>query len=234
MKKIIISFILILLFTSCATSNYVTKDTISKILKKNVEVWTLDECNEIINFYTSGNISNQLLTVGYVNPKVKIKSTLLNTLSIKAIAKKEVIEKRLSENDYYKILKSYLIEFTNFTYDEKLNKIVETGSDSLKGYSFKMYFENISSPYEPIFLEDGYSYFFLENMNGEFSRVMNVSGLFVEDYFQLDGYLNAIITFSPFTENGKPIFNSKDLNENYKIVFNGLQTEPITISWKVM
>lgn len=234
MKKILISFFLILIISSCATLKYVNKDSISKILIKNAESWTLEECNKVLNFYTISNISNLLLNVGPINQKVVIKAMLLNTISIQAIAKKEMIEKRLGEKAYFQILKSYLDDFTNFTFDEKLNKIVESDSNFTKGYSFKIYFENISDPFEPIFLEDGYSYFFLENMNGDFSRVINVKGLFVEDYFQLDGYLNAIITFSPFSENDKRIFESKDLNEDYKLVFNGLQIEPIIIYWKVL
>jgi len=82
-------------------------------------------------------------------------------------------------------------------------------------------------------LEDGYSYFFLENLKGEFSRVTEVTGLFVEDYFQLDGYLEAVITYSLFSSSGKRIFNSNTLNESYKLIFNGLQKEPIIIRWNV-
>ncbi len=89
----------------------------------------------------------------------------------------------------------------------KLLKLIQI---LLRVIAFKIYFENISDPYQPIFLEDGYSYFFLENAKGEFSRVTEVTGLFVEDYFQLDGYLDAIITFSPFSAGGKRLFETKD------------------------
>ena len=68
-------------------------------------------------------------------------------------------------------------------------------------------------------------------MKGEFSRVTKVTGLFVEDYFQLDGYLDAIITFSPFSTTGKLLFAEKDLNESYMLIFNGLQSDPIGIKW---
>ncbi|MBK8945187.1 MAG: hypothetical protein IPM32_07940 [Ignavibacteriae bacterium] len=231
MKNLFISFILIFLITSCAISKFVSKESISKIIIKDAENWSIEECDKILNYYSCSNMEAPILNV---NPKVKIKVLLLNINSVKAIARKEVIEKRLLENEYFQILSNYLNEFTNFSYDEKLKKIVENNSDSLKGFSFKMYFENMSSPFEPIFLEDGYSYFFLENMNGNFSRITNVKGLFVEEYFQLDGYLNAIITFSQFDQNGKRIFNSSDLNEDYKIVFNGFQSNPINISWKVL
>jgi hypothetical protein len=156
---------------------------------------------------------------------------LLNKATIKAMSRKEVIEKRLKPEEYYKILNSYLTDFTSLKYDKNRKEIIEASPDFNKGYCFKVYFENISDPYRPIFLEDGYSYFFLENQIGEFSRVTEVTGLFVEDYFQLDGYLDAIITFSPFSNTGKQMFNSKDLNQSYRLVFNGLQNDSIVIQW---
>jgi hypothetical protein len=70
-------------------------------------------------------------------------------------------------------------------------------------------------------------------MNGEFSRVTEVAGLFVEDYLQLDGYLDVVITFSPFSSIGKRLFNSNTLNESYKLVFNGLQEDPIIVQWQL-
>ena len=229
MKKHFLSFLAVFLFvSSCSTVNNVYKRNIVKILPKEAITWDLAECNKILNFYTSHNSVNG---IGTVNQTVSIDALLLNKTSIKAIARKEVIEKRLDPNDYYSILNEYLMEFTSFSYNFSTGEIIESDSNFTKGYTFKIFFENISDPYQPIFLEDGYSYFFLENMDGEFSRVTQVTGLYVEDYFQLDGYLDAIITFSPFSTIGKRLFEEKNLNESYKLVFNGLLEEPISIKW---
>lgn len=228
---ILISLSFILLFVGCSATNYVYKNRIAKILPYDANSWTLDECNKILKFYTSDNSTNQIFKSSPVNQKVIIKALLLNKTSIKAMARKEVIEKRLDKEEFYIILDNYLQEFTSLKYNYETGKIIEADTNFINGYSFKIYFENISQPYQPIFLEDGYSYFFLENMKGEFSRVTKVTGLFVEDYFQLDGYLDAIITFSPFSTNGKLLFADKDLNESYVLVFNGLQDDPIGIKW---
>lgn len=226
-----ILFLIAFLLSACSTTTYVSKKKLLKILPQNVQSLSLEDCNKILDFYTSGNITNQIFNNGPINQKVMIKALLLNEISIKAMSRKEVIEKRLDKTEYYNILNLYLKDFTSLTYNGKTNQIEEADPKFTKGYSFKIHFENISDPYEPIFLEDGYSYFFLENMKGEFSRVTNVSGLFVEDYFQLDGYLDAVITFSPFSNDGTRIFEQKDLNESYKLVFNGLQNEPIIVKW---
>jgi hypothetical protein len=164
-------------------------------------------------------------------PNVFIRVLPLNKIVVTAIARKEVIEKRLDENEFILILKNYLEAYSSFTIDTIAGKIVEMDSTFSKGYSFKVFLENMTDPFEPIFLEDGYSYFFLENIKGSFSRITEVTGLYAEDYIQLDGYLNVIITFSPFAANGKRIFDSKDLNETYRMVFNGLQKEPIILQW---
>ncbi|MCB0753541.1 MAG: hypothetical protein KDC52_18865 [Ignavibacteriae bacterium] len=224
---------LIFLLTSCITPTYVNQKEIIKILPKDAVSWNLEECNEILDFYTTDNLPKNLFQKAPINQKVYIKILLLNKSTVKAMSRKEMIEKRLDEEDYYTILKNYLKVFTSLKFDESRNEIIEADSNFTNGYAFKIYFENISDPYEPIFLEDGYSYFFLENMKGDFSRVTNVTGLFVEDYFQLDGYLTAILNFSPFAENGKRIFEAKDLNESYKLVFNGLQLDPIVIQWNI-
>lgn len=234
MIKQILPFILtLLIFFGCSTTKYVDTKKLEKFYKHNPLSWNLDECNKILDFYTSNNFNNLMFNKGPINQDVIIKALLLNSTSVQALSRKEMIEKRLSEKDYYEILNAYLTDFTSLKYDASQKKIVEADSSFNRGYSFKMYFENITDPFRPILLEDGYSYFFLENLKGEFSRVTYVTGLFVEDYFQLDGYLDAIITFSPFSNNGKRLFESKDLNNSYKLVFNGLQTEPIIIEWNL-
>lgn len=234
MKKILLA-ILILSFTliSCSSINYVNKKIVADIFPKDAVDWSLEECNKILTFYTADNLSNHIFQKAPLNQKVFIKALLLNESVVKAMSRKEVIEKRLKPEEYYDILANYLTQFTSLKYDKKRNEIIEADPNFTKGYSFKIYFENVSDPYQPIFLEDGYSYFFLENAKGEFSRVTEVSGLFVEDYFQLDGYLDAIITFSPFSADGKRLFETKDLNESYRLVFNGLEDDSIVIQWMV-
>lgn len=232
-KQIIPFTLFIIILTSCSTVKYVDTKILENYYRNNPLTWSLKECNSILDFYTSDNMINLVFNKGPINPDVIIKALLLNSTSLKALSRKEMIEKRLDEKDYYQILNTYLTEFTSLKYDESQNKIVEADSNFNKGYSFKMYFENITDPFRPILLEDGYSYFFLENLSGEFSRVTAVTGLFVEEYFQLDGYLDAIITFSPFSNNGKKLFDSKDLNESYMLVFNGLKDEPIIIYWNL-
>ncbi len=233
MKSLIVILVVTLLFGSCSTTTFVNKKEIIKILAKDAASWTLDECNQILDFYTAENLANNPFQASPINQKVFIKALCLNKTVIKATARKEVLEKRLAPNDYYVLLKKYFTDLTNLTFDETRNEIIETDSGLRNGYSFKIYFENISDPFEPIFLEDGYSYFFLENMKGDFSRVTGVTGLFVEDYFQLDGYLTAVVKFSPFSTNEKRLFDAVDLNESYKLVFNGLQREPIVIQWNL-
>jgi hypothetical protein len=232
MKKILsILLVVTFLLFSCTSLTHIDKQKIDSILPKDASEWSLEECNKILLFYTASNSSNLIFKSTPVNRIVFIKALLLNKTSVKALTRKEVIEKRLDDIEYYPILETYLKEFTSLTYDNSRKEIIEADSNFSKGYSFKIYFENISNPYKPIFLEDGYSYFFLENMNGEFSRVTEVSGLFVEDYFQLDGYLDAIITFSPFSTIGKRLFDDKNLNESYKLVFNGFRDDSIGVEW---
>lgn len=232
-KQILLFTLIFIILSSCSAVKYVDTKKLETFYKNDPLTWNLKECNSILDFYTSDNLNNLLFNKGPINQDVIIKALLLNSTSVKALSRKEMIEKRLDKNDYYQILNSYLTEFTSLKYDASQNKIVEADSNFNKGYSFKMYFENITDPFRPILLEDGYSYFFLENLSGEFSRVTAVTGLFVEAYFQLDGYLDVIITFSPFSNSGKFLFESKDLNESYRLVFNGLKDEPIIIYWNL-
>ena len=232
-KQILPSILIVLIFIGCSSVKYVETKKLEKFYANDPLTWSLEECNTILNFYTSNNMNNLMFNQGPLNQDVIIKVLLLNSTSVKALSRKEMIEKRLDETDYYQILNSYLGDFTNLKYDESQKRIVEADSNFNKGYSFKMYFENVTDPFRPILLEDGYSYFFLENLKGEFSRVTAVTGLFVEDYFQLDGYLDAIITFSAFSKNGRKLFDSKDLNESYRLVFYGLKNDAITIEWNL-
>lgn len=232
-KKLLLILFITFGFYNCASINLAYKKVINKIVEKDAAIWTLDECEKIIKFYQNDNITNKIFNSGPGKLKIFIKAMPLNITTVKAMSRKEVINKRLKEAEFYDIFDNYLRQFTSFMYDANSNRIIEADSNFSKGYTFKFFFENISDPYEPIFLEDGYSYFFLENTAGEFSRVTEVTGLFVEDYFQLDGYLDAVVTFSPFSASGKRLFIEKDLNESYNLVFNGIQTESIYIKCKI-
>jgi hypothetical protein len=233
MKRNLILIICFLTVNSCTVTKVVNSSFVENILLKNPTFWSLDDANTLIKFYTIDNVGNQLFDSSPMNQKVLIRATLLNEYSLSAMARKEIIEKRLDDSLFHTIINNYLKSYTNMVYDKLTNKYFEVDSNFSNGYSFKLFMENISNPFEPIFLEDGYSYFFLENMNGEFSRVTEVTGLFVEDYLQLDGYLDVVITFSPFSSIGKRLFNSNTLNESYKLIFNGLQEDPIIVQWQL-
>ena len=235
MKKIIqlILFFLIILFLSgCSSTKYVSSSDLTPNLSKSFNTLSIDDCNKIINFYSLSNNRKNILSVMDKKPQVVINALPLNKNVILALSRKEAIEKRLNKQEYLERLKDLLESYTSFTIDTVSMKIVPSDSIFTAGYSFKLYLENQTEPYHPIFLEDGYSYFFLENMKGKFSRIIEVTGLYAEDYIQLDGYLNVVITFSPFATDGTKLFKNKDLDQDYKLVFNGLQDESITLTWK--
>lgn len=233
MKVLHLSLVFFLFAVNSCTNPKIVNTSQLNFLNKDAYQWSLEECQKIIDFYTVDNTGGELFKSGLTDQKVYIRSMPLNTATIKAISRKEVIEKRLKADDYYSILNNYLKIYMDYKYDSEAKRIAAIDETFSKGYVFKIFFENISDPYEPIFLDEGYSYFFLENPQGEFSRVTEVTGLYVEDYFQLDGYLNTIITFSPFSSSGKKMFSSSDLNQSYKLVFNGLQKTPIIIEWQL-
>lgn len=233
MKAILItSLFIFILLPGCSTTKILNSKQIN-FLSKDAAGWTLEQCHTLIDFYSIDNSGGDIYQAKLMNQNVYVRALLLNVNSIMALSRKEVIEKRLDTNEYYNILNTYLSEFLNMNYDISKGKIIDTSEGFNRGYTFKIYFENISDPYEPIFLPDGYSYFFLENLDGVYSRVSEVSGLYVEDYFQLDGYLNAIITFSPFSDAGRRLFKNKVLNESYRLVLNGLQRNPIILKWNL-
>ena len=103
-------FLLALIFflISCITPTYVNQKEIIKILPKDAVTWNLEECNEILDFYTTDNLPKNLFQKAPINQKVYIKILLLNKSTVKAMSRKEMIEKRLDEEDYYTILKNYL------------------------------------------------------------------------------------------------------------------------------
>ena len=230
--KFVLLFHLVLFLISCSSAKYVSSSDLGPSFLKNFSTLSIKDCNTIINYYSLSNNSKNILSVMNKRPQIVINTLPLNKNVILALSRKEAIEKRLNAEEYKERLKDLLESYTNFTLDTITMKIVPSDSIFTAGYSFKLYLENQTDPYRPIFLEDGYSYFFLENMSGKFSRIIDVTGLYVDDYIQLDGYLNVVVTFSPFATDGTKLFKRKDLDESYKLVFNGLQNKPIILSWK--
>ena len=230
--KIILLFLLILLLSGCSIQKYILSSKLNPNLLSSFYTLSIDDCNKIINFYLLSNNKKNMLSVLDKKPQVVINALPLNKNVILALSRKEAIEKRLNKQEYLERLKDLLESYTSFTIDTVSVKIVPSDSIFTAGYSFKLYLENQTEPYHPIFLEDGYSYFFLENMKGKFSRIIEVTGLYAEDYIQLDGYLNVVITFSPFATDGTKLFKNKDLDQDYKLIFNGLLDKPITLTWK--
>ncbi len=226
-------FTLIILFSSsCSSIKQVLKPGIKSYLLNDFSSWSKDDCISIIQYYALTNNETSILTIAEKKPQIVINALPLNKNVILALVKKEAIEKRYNNDEYKNRLKDYLESYTSFTLDTVNMKIIESDSNFYSGYSFKLYLENKTDPFSPIFLEDGYSYFFLENMQGKFSRIIEVTGLYAEDDIQLDGYLNVVVTFSPFATDGTRLFNNKDLIESYRLVFNGLQRKPIVLEWK--
>lgn len=221
----------------CTSVKKVTKGEIEKIINRPSSQWTVEDCNTIIDFSscsnTGGYWSNDM-AMKFSGNDVFIRAVRLSIPSIEAMAAKEAILKRLSKEEYTANLKYLLEEYTNHTYniekDSIERKIIH--EDSLKGMSFKVYFQNATDPYRPIDVEEGYEYFFLENYKGEFSRIREISGDYAENHFFLADYLNVTITFSRFTDDGIEIFDDDTFLEGYKLVFNALQDDPIVIEWK--
>ncbi len=228
LKPFLFIFVFLLL-TSCSLTKYVFKSNFYDVLNKSSSTWTIKECKEIIQHYSLSTGKSNIFST---KTDVKIEALPLNKTVVLVLARKEAIEKRLNNQEYKNRLKDLLEAYTSFTIDTISMKVIPSESNFTNGYSFKLYLENTTDPFRPIFLDDGYSYFFLENKEGKFSRIIEVTGLYAEDYIQLDSYLNVVVTFSPFATDGTRLFKNKDLSEAYKLVFNGLQDKPITLEWK--
>ncbi|MBU1095089.1 MAG: hypothetical protein KKB34_01300 [Bacteroidetes bacterium] len=222
---------------SCSSSSYISKTDVNLILAKNSFEWTLEECQTIINFNTVSNYGqyfSKSLAIESMSASVFVTAIPLTENVIKAHARKEAIQKRLSELDHISVLKNYYEMYTSYKFsykqDEKLLEI--TRSDTIKGLSFNVVFENQTSPYRPIEIKDGYEYFFLENPSGQFARVTEISGRYAETDFYLTDFLNVIITFSPKTDDGALLFNPAIATENYKLILNGIDEKPIILNWQ--
>lgn len=233
-----ILIVLAISIVSCSPVKKVSKAGIEEILANSSAVWTVEECNAIINYSSCSNIedywSNDLART-LSTYDVFINAVRLDKTSIQALVRKEAILKRISHKDYLDRLTFYLEDYTNYLYDTTTGRVVSKNisEDSLKGLSFKIRFNNATDPYRPIDIEEGYEYFFLENTNGEFSRIVEISGDYADHHFFLSDYLSVIVTFSRFTDDGKTLFVNDSYEEGYKLVFNALDNDPIIIDWKL-
>lgn len=235
--KISFLFLAIIFFASCSSSKIVTTAKFEKIISKPVEQWTYEDCNNIVLKYSSFNqkgYDNKYVNVTDNGAKVFIRAVPLNENVIQAKIKKEAIIRRYKEEDYKNRLKEELEIYTNKTLNmEDGSMILKEGIERFQydKMSFEVVFENISEPREPIEIEFASEGFFLENANGDFSRVVEMSGYYVEDYFVLIDKLKAVITFSIYDDNGKSIFYGDNIKKGYRLVFNGFQPEPVVVEW---
>ena len=222
----------------CSAVTIGPKDTSTDILSKKVETWTLEECNSVVKSYTLFNkkgYQEKVAVRSYKVVDVYIRATPYNKNVICAMTRKEAIQRRLPIAEFRKRLKKELESYTNYTLNPDTGDILsrqEIGGKLLNEYSFMVYFENISMPHRNVEVYRADEGFFLENEAGEFSRVIEISGYYVDDFFILDSPLNTIITFSSLTDDGKNLFPEKTELQNHRLVFNGLQTKPIVIEWK--
>ncbi len=230
-------FIISLLSTGCTGAKKVSANSINKIAVKFANDWTVEDCNLIIamssvsnkDHYISGSIAYELS-----GTDVFISAMPMTDLTIKAIAKKQALLKRLTDTDLNQLLKDYFHDYTNYEYIPEKDSLIKRDipQDSLKGLTFQVVFQNNTDPYRPIILERGYDYFFLENTAGDYARVVEISGRYAETDFYLTDYLGVNITFSRTSDNGKPVIDSMLMLTDFKLVFNGLDDDPVELEWK--
>lgn len=228
----------ILLISGCSPVKQAAKVSIEDILLKPSSEWTVEECDEIINYSTCSNIENYWtndIARTFSTYDVFIEAVRLDKISIQALVRKEAVLKRIPHKDYIDRLRFYIEDYTNYTYDTTSGKVSKKNisEDSLKGPSFKLKFINATDPYRPIDVEDGYEYFFIEDSRGDFARVVEISGDYADNHFFLADYLSVIITFSRTSDDGKVLFKDDNYDRGYMLVFNALDSNPIKIEWKV-
>jgi hypothetical protein len=235
-KLIFLLVIFSFLIFNCSTTKNISPKKLNKILKTNSEEWTRQDCESVIKGFTQSNLINyeqNIVSLSYLSKKVFIKATPLNLNVIQAKARREAIDRRLNKEQYYQILIEKLEFFTNLSLNTETGELLspDLQDDIKKEFSFDVYFENISDPHQVIELEGAYDGFFLENKDGNFGRVVGITGYFADEYFILDGTLQVTITFSCIDDKGKDLFPSGEEIKEYSLVFNGLESKPIVMKW---
>jgi hypothetical protein len=228
-KLITVAVTVIVICSGCGQTAPITSVRLNDILSKPFTSWTTEECDNIIKLSTLSNSTGMNADEFYDD--VYIKATKIDVISIPALVRKEAILQRMSKRDFINRLKFYLEEFTNYTYDTSLAIITDKAltGNPLKGWAFQITFENVSNPYRMIDLEEGYAYFFLENNEGAFARVVEVSGDFADNHFYLGDYLRVFVIFSRTMDDGTLLFPNEKYIKDYKLIFNGLQDTPIVL-----
>ncbi|RME01269.1 MAG: hypothetical protein D6814_01825 [Calditrichaeota bacterium] len=226
---------------ACAsTSQNINKKAFRQALSKPVEAWTLEECEAVIHRYT---VTSQrwgpavASEFGQGGKSIYIRAMPFTREVVKAIVRKEAIQRRFSLQQFYQRLKEDLESFTNFTVDPQSHKIIKKSPDAqnyLNEYTFQVYFSNISDPYRTIYVYRAEEGFFLQRDDGKFTRVIDFSGTDSDPYFTLYNDIYTMVTFSAFTDNGERLeFNEKTI-PHFKLVFTSFQKEPIELKWAEM
>ncbi len=234
-------FLSAIFFSSCGTTQKLTWKEFSDVLQKSPETWSIEECNAVINAFTSfykQGVAEKNASSRYDSQiKIYASATPLNKYVISARERKKAIQRRLSDVVFRERLKEELERYTNLSLDLKNKNLVMKDSANQKlpsNYSFLVYFENISNPYHSIEIDRADEGFFLENSKGDFSRVTAIVGNYINDEFILANDMEAIITFSAFTDEGTRLFPSGTPEDGYRLVFNGLQKDPVIIDWGIV
>ncbi|MCF8241684.1 MAG: hypothetical protein K9J16_09885 [Melioribacteraceae bacterium] len=230
----VIITLFVILMSGCSADGKLSQSELKEIALKPFFEWNIEDCSGIIAEYKRTNVENRS-TTNLSDVDVVVSAIPMNLEVIKAMTMKETLLKRLSNEECEHRLKIYLEEYTNYTYLLEEKQIVPKptpDSASMKGFSFEVIFENITDPYHPIEILNGYEYFFLENSDGKFSRVAEISGKYVDQDFYLDGFLTVHISFSPFTDEGELIFPDQKKLSGTKLIFNAISQKPIEIEWE--
>lgn len=229
----LLAFALVLL--ACTASKKVSQEAVNKIMTKNPENWSMEECESILRAWTQSTWKTDPNATYPVSSSksVSITATPLNLDVISALARQEALNRRLSVSEFRSQFKEQLENYTGLTIDTISGKIKtrKLPPEYKKEFSFMVSFENISYPHRTIEIDGAYEGFFLENEAGEFGRVTGISGYYADEYFVLDGTLQVTITFSQLTDEGKDLFPDENGSSGFRLVFNGLESKPIIIRW---
>ena len=234
----IILLLIYLVILTCASPKKISKNELTDLISIPVEAWSFKDCLAIIDRYSTANlrldfeISRGSSSYG---KEIFIRATPFTKEVIKAIVKKETIQRRFSSKEFRKRLKQELEYFTNYSLDEQSGKVIEKTPDAenrVDEYTFKVYFLNVTDPNRTVHAYMAEEGFFLEREDKKFTRVIGMTGTDQEAYFTLYSDLHTMITFSAFTDYGERLGFDESNMYQYKLVFTSLQNEPIKLDWK--
>ena len=240
MKRTAYIFLLLiyLIILSCTASQRISNKELTELISIPAEAWSFENCEAIINRYSVANLKfdfeyrNENSAIG---KNIFIKATPFTKEVIRAIVKKECIQRRFSIKEFRKRLKTELEYFTNYSLDEQVGKVITKLPDAenrVDEYTFEIYFLNISDPYRTIQVYMAEEGFFLEREDGKFTRVIAMSGTEQDVFFALYNDLHKMVTFSAFTDDSERLeFNESNMHQ-FKLIFASLQKEPIELGWK--